>query len=290
MEEKPPAAGVSEAEEESVCLPTDPAAGAPPPGVGALPPGVGAPPPGVGAAVGAPPPQQLPPHPRWRHAGDADLWHPQVTPSGTDVFRVGGGATAAAVGVWLVAGEQEQVVHVDLTRLPEGVVLLGGNAGRVALSAAHHLEGRGQFKSLRSVCVYLLGPGRLVAAGRLVLVVVQLLLVLRRPLRVLLLLLLLLLLLQRHQVRTLLLQLPLQPLGLPLVLDLLPLVLLHIRARRRRAVYGYTPNQSAPGGGGVGLGGDAANRRAPRKRVVAQATSDISRAGNRRKGNERGGK
>jgi len=85
------------------------------------------------------------------------------------------------------------------------------------------------FKSVRSVCVYLLGPGRLVAAGRLVLVVVQLLLVLRRPLRVLL-----LLLLQRHQVRTLLLQLPLQPLGLPLLLDLLPLVLLHIRARRRR--------------------------------------------------------
>ena len=70
---------------------------------------------------------------------------------------------------------------------------------------------------------YLLGPGWLVvAAGRLVFVVVQLLLVLRRPRW-----LLLLLLLQRHQVCPLLLQLPLQPLGLPLLLNLLPLVLLH---------------------------------------------------------------
>lgn len=149
MEEMPPAAGVSESEEESVRRPTDPAAGAPPPGVGAPPPGVRAPPPGVGAAVGAPPPQQLLLHPRWRHAGDEDLRHAQVTPSGTDVCRVGGGAVAAPVGVWLVAGEQEQVAHVDLTRLPEGVVLLGGNAGRVALSAAHYLEGRGQFVHLK---------------------------------------------------------------------------------------------------------------------------------------------
>lgn len=72
---------------------------------------------------------------------------------------------------------------------------------------------------------YLFGPGGLVvAAGRLILVVVQLLLVLRRSRR-------LLLLLQRHQVRPLLLQLPLQPLGLPLLLDLLPLVLLHTEQR-----------------------------------------------------------
>lgn len=69
---------------------------------------------------------------------------------------------------------------------------------------------------------YLLSPGWLVVgAGRLVFVVVQLLLVLRRARR-----LLLLLLLQGHQVRPLLLQLPLQALGLPLLLDLLPLVLL----------------------------------------------------------------
>lgn len=76
------------------------------------------------------------------------------------------------------------------------------------------------------VSAHLFGPGGfVVAAGRLVFVVVQLLLVLRRPRWPLL----LLLLLQRHQVRPLLLQLPLQPLGLPLLLNLLPLVLLHIR-------------------------------------------------------------
>lgn len=70
---------------------------------------------------------------------------------------------------------------------------------------------------------YLFGPGGLVvAAGGLVFVVVQLLLVLGWSRR------LLLLLLQGHQVRSLLLQLPLQPLGLPLLLDLLPFVLLHI--------------------------------------------------------------
>lgn len=75
------------------------------------------------------------------------------------------------------------------------------------------------------VSAHLFGPGGfVVAAGRLVFVVVQLLFVLRRPRRRLL-----LLLLQRHQVRSLLLQLPLQPLGLPLLLNLLPLVLLHIR-------------------------------------------------------------
>lgn len=69
--------------------------------------------------------------------------------------------------------------------------------------------------------VYLFGPaGLVVAARRLVLVVVQLLLVRRRARR------LLLLLLQGHQVRPLLLQLPLQPLRLTLLLDLLPLVLL----------------------------------------------------------------
>lgn len=80
---------------------------------------------------------------------------------------------------------------------------------------------------------YLFGPGGLVvAAGRLILVVVQLLLVLRRSRR-------LLLLLQRHQVRPLLLQLPLQPLGLPLLLDLLPLVLLH-RTERRQVSTGRT--------------------------------------------------
>lgn len=83
---------------------------------------------------------------------------------------------------------------------------------------------------------YLFGPGGLVvAAGRLVFVVVQLLLVLRRPRR------LLLLLLQRHQVRSLLLQLPLQPLGLPLLLYLLPLVLLRVRQSRGQTA-GQTPD------------------------------------------------
>lgn len=65
---------------------------------------------------------------------------------------------------------------------------------------------------------HLLGPGRLVAGVDHVFVMVQLLL--------LGLLGLLLLLLQRHQVGPLLLQLPLQPLRLTLLLDLLTLVLL----------------------------------------------------------------
>lgn len=74
---------------------------------------------------------------------------------------------------------------------------------------------------------YLFGPGRfVVVAGRLVFVVVQLLLVLWRPRRRFL------LLLQWHQVRSLLLQLPLQSLGLPLLLDLLPLVFLNVGQRQ----------------------------------------------------------
>lgn len=64
------------------------------------------------------------------------------------------------------------------------------------------------------VCRYLSGPGGLVVGLQVLVVVVELRL------------LLLLLLLQGHQVGVLLLQLPLQPLRLPLLLQLLPLVLL----------------------------------------------------------------
>lgn len=83
-----------------------------------------------------------------------------------------------------------------------------------------------QCECLRLCRLYLFSPGWLVVgARRLVFVVVQLLLVLRGTRW------LLLLLLQRHQVCTLLLQLPLQTLSLPLLLDLLPLVLLHVKHR-----------------------------------------------------------
>lgn len=73
---------------------------------------------------------------------------------------------------------------------------------------------------LNSEGPYLFGPGRFVAGIDRVLVVIELLL-LGRPRF------LLLLLLEGNQVRSLLLELPLKPLRLPLLLQLLPLILLH---------------------------------------------------------------
>ena len=87
-------------------------------------------------------------------------------------------------------------------------------------------------------CAYLLGPRRLVSGVDGIFVVVQLLLLGRLPR---LLLLLLLLVLKGHQVGPLLLELPLETLGLPLFLMLLTLVLLHThthtRKRRQKTVY-----------------------------------------------------
>lgn len=76
---------------------------------------------------------------------------------------------------------------------------------------------------------HLFGPGRLVVRVDDVFVVVQLFLLGLPGL-----LLVLLLLLQGHQVGPLLLQLPLQPLRLPLLLDLLTLVLLRRRGGEGR--------------------------------------------------------
>lgn len=80
---------------------------------------------------------------------------------------------------------------------------------------------------------HLLGPGRLVVGVDHVFVMVQLLLLGLPGL--------LLLLLQRHQVGPLLLQLPLQPLRLTLLLDLLTLVLL------RWGVGAETEERTVPG-------------------------------------------
>lgn len=104
----------------SVHPPTDPAARAPAPVVGDLAPGVGAVPAHQGLVAG--------------DAGDADSGHVQVFPGGADVGGVGRGAGARPV-----AGELQQVVEVDVPQLLKGMVLLGRDAGRVALSAAHHL-------------------------------------------------------------------------------------------------------------------------------------------------------
>lgn len=103
--------------------PTDPAPGAAAPGLWAP----------VGAAAGA-----LPQSPRLWDAGDSDLRHVHVPPRRTVVSGVGGGSAAAG----FETGEAEEVVHVDVPRLPEGVVLLGGDARGVALSSTHHLEGK----------------------------------------------------------------------------------------------------------------------------------------------------
>lgn len=58
-----------------------------------------------------------------------------VTHRGAVVGRVGGGAAG------FVTGEPEEVAEADVP-LREGVVLLGGDARRVALSSMHHLESK----------------------------------------------------------------------------------------------------------------------------------------------------
>lgn len=60
---------------------------------------------------------------------------------------VPGGAAVGGVGGWAepggpVARQQQQGVQLGAAaHLPEGVVLLGGHSGGVALSTPHHLEG-----------------------------------------------------------------------------------------------------------------------------------------------------
>lgn len=117
--------------QEPVHPPTDPAAGAPPPGLRGP---AGAPPThhrvgGVGGGV--------------RDAGHADSRHMEVIPGRAVVGGVGRGAGAPR----LVPGEQQEVVQVDVSRLLEGVMFLGRNARRVALSATHHLESESVFTS-----------------------------------------------------------------------------------------------------------------------------------------------
>lgn len=115
--------------QEPVHPPTDPAAGAPPPRLQGP---AGAPPThhplgGVGGGV--------------RDAGHTDSWHMEVIPGRADVGGVGRGAGAPG----LVPGEQQEVVQVHVSRLLEGVMFLGRNARRVALSATHHLESESVF-------------------------------------------------------------------------------------------------------------------------------------------------
>lgn len=74
-------------------------------------------------AGGAPPPHgrlRL----RLRQAGDPDPGLVQVVPGRADVDRVGRGAGPGRP----VTRQQQQVVHVDVPRLHEGVVLLGRDA------------------------------------------------------------------------------------------------------------------------------------------------------------------
>lgn len=62
----------------------------------------------------------------------------QVVPGGAAVGGVGGWAGLS----WPVARQQQKGVQLGAAaQLPEGVVLLGRDAGGVALSTPHHLEG-----------------------------------------------------------------------------------------------------------------------------------------------------
>lgn len=73
-----------------------------------------------------------------RRAGDSDTWQVHLVP---------GGAAVGGVGRWAGPGgpvprQQQQGVQLGAAaQLPEGVVLLGRDAGGVALSTPHHLEG-----------------------------------------------------------------------------------------------------------------------------------------------------
>lgn len=113
--------------------PTDPASGAPPPGLGAH-------------AVA--PPRAPVAHLRpaggggvWR-AGDPDARQVRVVPGRGGVGGVGGWAgPGGPVARQLQQGVQQGVQLGAAAHLPEGVVLLGRDAGGVALSTPHHLEG-----------------------------------------------------------------------------------------------------------------------------------------------------
>lgn len=56
---------------------------------------------------------------------------------GADVDGVGGGT-----GPRFVPRELEELFKVDVLLLREGVIVLWGDAGGVALSSTHHLEGK----------------------------------------------------------------------------------------------------------------------------------------------------
>lgn len=79
---------------------------------------------------------------------------------------------------------------------------------------------------------YLFGPGGFVAGVDRVLVVIELLLLGRSRF-------LLLLLLEGNQVRSLLLELSLKPLRLPLLLQLLPLIFLHREKHGKSGIFFY---------------------------------------------------
>lgn len=68
--------------------------------------------------------------------GHTDSWHVELIPGGADVSGVGRWAGTRG----LVPREQQQVVHVDVARLFEGMIFLWGDSRRVALSSTHHLK------------------------------------------------------------------------------------------------------------------------------------------------------
>lgn len=70
------------------------------------------------------------------HTGDTDPRQVEMIPGRADVGGVGRRAATAG----FVPGEQQQVVDVNVSRLPEGVVFLWRDSRRVALSPTHHLK------------------------------------------------------------------------------------------------------------------------------------------------------
>lgn len=109
--------------------PTDPASGAPPPV--------------LGANAVAPPRAPVAP---LRPAGEGGVWR-AGDPDARQVRVVLGRGCVGGVGGWAgpggpVARQLQQGVQLGATaQIPEGVVLLGRDAGGVALSTPHHLEG-----------------------------------------------------------------------------------------------------------------------------------------------------
>lgn len=91
---------------------------------------------------GGAPARTLPPHHhglrvlRFWDAGDADPGDVEAVPGGAVVGGVRGGAGPGR----FVTRELQELVQVHVPVQLEGVVLLLGEAGRVALSSTHHLR------------------------------------------------------------------------------------------------------------------------------------------------------